>query len=120
MYPFMALNDGTEIVHSDMLSDGRVKVYIERPGAKDGFHHVICWLPDGTWQDTEGFSDEDMAYFKELVRSVPTSYLSLPPTEGSRMPRVLVEVLKRPQRRLAGGVVLMVGPAGFEPATQGL
>lgn len=69
MYPFMTLNDGTEIVHSDMGLDGRVKVYIERPDAKDGFHHVTCWLPDGAWQDNEGFSDEDVAYFKELVRS---------------------------------------------------
>lgn len=29
MYPFMTLNDETEIVHSDMQDDGRVKVYIE-------------------------------------------------------------------------------------------
>ena len=25
MYPFMTLNDETEIVHSDMQNDGRVK-----------------------------------------------------------------------------------------------
>ena len=31
MYPFMTLNDDTEIVHSEMKPDGRVKVYIERP-----------------------------------------------------------------------------------------
>ena len=29
MYPLMTLNDETEIVHSDMQDDGRVKVYIE-------------------------------------------------------------------------------------------
>ena len=29
MYPFMTLNGETEIVHSDMQDDGRVKVYIE-------------------------------------------------------------------------------------------
>ena len=28
MYPFMTLDDDTEIVHSEMLPDGRVKVYI--------------------------------------------------------------------------------------------
>lgn len=26
MYPFLTLDDNTEIVHSEMLSDGRVKV----------------------------------------------------------------------------------------------
>lgn len=29
MYPFLVLDDGTEIVHSDVLADGRVKVYLE-------------------------------------------------------------------------------------------
>ena len=31
MYPFMTLNDDTEITHSEMKEDGRVKVYIETP-----------------------------------------------------------------------------------------
>ena len=38
MYPFMTLDDGTEIVHSEMHPDGRVKVYLEKPDAKDCFH----------------------------------------------------------------------------------
>ena len=29
MYPFMTLDDNTEVVHSEMLPDGRVKVYFE-------------------------------------------------------------------------------------------
>ena len=37
MYPFMTLNDETEIVHSEMLKDGKVKVYIEKPDEKDCF-----------------------------------------------------------------------------------
>ena len=31
MYGYMTLDDGTEIVHSDMKDDGTVKVYIEKP-----------------------------------------------------------------------------------------
>ena len=31
VYPFMTLDDNTEIVHSEMNSDGKVKVYIEQP-----------------------------------------------------------------------------------------
>ena len=30
MYPYLTLNDNTEITHSELLPDGRVKVYIER------------------------------------------------------------------------------------------
>ena len=29
MYPYMTLNDDTEITHSEMKDDGSVKVYIE-------------------------------------------------------------------------------------------
>lgn len=31
MYPYMTLNDDTEITHSEMKPDGRVKVYFETP-----------------------------------------------------------------------------------------
>ena len=45
MYPFLTLDDETEITHSEMLSDHRVKVYVEKPDEKDGFHHMTCYLP---------------------------------------------------------------------------
>lgn len=48
MYPFLTLDDRTEIVHSEMNPDGRVKVYMERPDEKDGFHYAACYLPDYT------------------------------------------------------------------------
>lgn len=41
MYPFMTLNDETEIVHSHYMEDERVKVYIEKPDEKDCFHQKI-------------------------------------------------------------------------------
>ena len=44
MYPFMTLDDNTEIVHSEMQPDHRVKVYIEKPDEKDCFHSAVCYL----------------------------------------------------------------------------
>ena len=44
-YHFMTLNDGTEIVHSEMMDDGRVKVSIETPDEKLCFKRASCWLP---------------------------------------------------------------------------
>ena len=55
MYPFMTLDDNAEIVHSEMGKDGRVKVYIEKPDAKDGFHRATCYLTSYTWEDIFGF-----------------------------------------------------------------
>ena len=75
MYPFMTLDDNTEIVHSEMKENGRVKVYLERPDAVDGFHHATCWLPDYVWEDVSGFSPADMARFQEVVQS--TAHLIL-------------------------------------------
>ena len=68
-YPFMTLNDDTEIVHSEMKPDGRVKVYIERPDEKYGFRHATCWLPDYTWEDIYQFSDEEINRLQKIIES---------------------------------------------------
>ena len=69
MYPYLTLNDDTEITHSEVKPDGRVRVYIETPDEKDGFHNAVCWLPDYTWQDINGYSESEMAYLRQLVRN---------------------------------------------------
>lgn len=70
MYPFLQLDDNTEIVHSDMLSDGKVKVYIEKPDEKDGFLNATCFLPDYHWTDINGFSDTEIKAYQEIIESV--------------------------------------------------
>lgn len=67
MYPFMTLDDNTEITHSDMKPDGRVKVYIETPNAADGFHHLTMWLPSYELQDAFGYSDREIENWRALV-----------------------------------------------------
>ena len=34
VYPFMTLDDNSEIVHSELLPNNKVKVYIEKPDVK--------------------------------------------------------------------------------------
>ena len=69
MYPFLTLDDDTEIVHSDMQADGSVKVYIEKPDEKYGFRHATCWLPKYRWENIYHFSQEDISRFEEIIRS---------------------------------------------------
>ena len=71
----MTLEDGTEIVHSEMREDGRVKVYLEKPDAKDGFHHATCYLPGYDWEDVFGFTEEEMKRYQEVIES--TAHLIL-------------------------------------------
>ncbi|MDY2813880.1 MAG: hypothetical protein SOU03_08010 [Dorea sp.] len=69
MYPFMTLDDNTEIVHSELLDGGEVKVYIEKPDEKDCFHHLTCYLPQYRLEDVYGFSDEEIEKYLEIIRS---------------------------------------------------
>ena len=69
MYPFLQLDDGTEIVHSDMLPNGEVKVDIEKPDAVGGFHHAVCFLPGYRWEDVSGFSPEEVQRLQEVLES---------------------------------------------------
>lgn len=69
MYPFLTLNDDTEIVHSEMMSNGKVKVYIETPNETYGFLHATCWLPDYHWEDIYHYSDEQIKQLEEIIRS---------------------------------------------------
>lgn len=75
MYPFLTLDDATEIVHSEMRSDNTVKVYVEKPDEKDCFHYATCILPGYEWKDVFGFSKEDLVRYEEVIRS--TAHLIL-------------------------------------------
>lgn len=69
IYPFMTLNDETEIVHSEMNSEGKVKVYMETPDEKLCFKHATCWLPQNEWEDVYGYTENELEYLKSLVTS---------------------------------------------------
>ena len=75
MYPFMTLDDHTEIVHSEMLPDHRVKVYVEKPDAADCFHSAVCYLPGYEWQQVNGFSQEEIDRYQKIIES--TAHLIL-------------------------------------------
>ncbi len=75
MYPFLTLDDETEIVHSEMKPDGSVKVYIEKPDEKYGFLHATCWLPQYQWEDIYHFKPKDIERFHEIIDS--TAHLIL-------------------------------------------
>ena len=42
MYPFLTLDDQTEIVHSQLLDDGSVKVYVEKLQAELSDTMAMC------------------------------------------------------------------------------
>ena len=67
MYPYLTLDDGTEITHSQVLENGRIKVYVETP-VGDGFHNATCYLPGYEWSNISGYSKEEMIFYDRLVK----------------------------------------------------
>ena len=70
MYPLITMDDNSELVHSEMKPDGKVKVYIEKPDEKDCFHHAACWLPGYKWEDINGFSQDEIAGYQSVIESL--------------------------------------------------
>lgn len=68
IYPFMTLEDGTEITHSEMLSGGEVKIYIETPDKKDCFHSMVCYLPAYRIENISGYSEEEVNKYMDFIR----------------------------------------------------
>ena len=69
MYPFMTLDDGTEIVHSEMLPDGQVKFYFEKPDATDCFHSATCYFPGYDWENIIGFTGKEIERYQKILES---------------------------------------------------
>ena len=70
MHPFMELNDGTQIVHSDVMYDqsGKefVEVYVEKP-VKLGFRFAYCYLLAYKYK-VDGFDDKEIKYLENIIR----------------------------------------------------
>lgn len=78
-YPFMTLNDNTEIVYSEILNNNgkeQVKVCIEKP-IFEGLQSIECYLPEYEWKNNEGFTDKDIEEFQELLESTAHIIISL-------------------------------------------
>ncbi len=72
MYPFMVLDDKTEVVHSDsydMNGIETIKVYFEQP-VDGGFRSAECYLPSYEWKNIDGFSQEDVSRYEDYLKSV--------------------------------------------------
>ena len=69
MHQFLELNDGTQIVHSDVMYDesGKelVEVYVEKP-VKLGFKSAYCYLPAYKWDKVDGVDEEEMRQLEEM------------------------------------------------------
>ncbi len=70
MYPYITLLDETLITHSHLLENNgikTVKVHFERP-KPFGFDSATCLLPSYEWIMRDGYSDEEIAVFEQMLQ----------------------------------------------------
>ena len=72
MYPYMTLSDGTEIVHSHLITEKNppeIEVNFECP-IDGGFKSARCVLPSYTWINNEGYSKEEIGKLNKDIISI--------------------------------------------------
>lgn len=69
MYLYKKLPDETEVVHSQIITDGMPKVIVnfERP-TEDGFDSARCEVPGIIWTSIEGYSSEEIYGFEDFLQ----------------------------------------------------
>lgn len=82
MYPFLTLEDQTEIVHSELLENNEVKVCVEKPDDIDFFHSFTCYLPDYRLEEIIGFSQEEIDSYLEIIKSMESLIIEFSQTGG--------------------------------------
>ena len=70
IYPFMTLEDDTEITYTEMLPNGEVKVYVETPDEKDCFHSMVCYLPSYRVEEVQGYTDEEVKKYVSVISGI--------------------------------------------------
>jgi len=71
MYLYITLADETEITHSQPIEENGqkcVEVHFER-ATEDGFLSARCLLPSYQWKFNDGFSQQEIAFFNEFLKS---------------------------------------------------
>ena len=79
-YPFITLDNGTQISHSEMLADRSVLVYIR----KDAFHRAVLVLPAQKWREVTGFTADELAEYNRVILKMTSLILEFSQKGGFR------------------------------------
>lgn len=68
MYSYLTFDDETQIAYSEVREDQTVRIAIERP-VEMGFNYATCLLPQCRWSDVDGFTQEELDFFTDIVKN---------------------------------------------------
>ena len=79
-YPFITLDDGMQISHSEMLADHSVLVYVRR----DALYRAVYALPAQEWREVAGFTTNDLEHIKKVILKMTPLILEFSQKGGFR------------------------------------
>ena len=120
MYPFLQLPDGTEIVHSEMKEDGRVKVYVEKPDEKDFFTMPSVGSRSIVGRRFTAFPRRKWTIIKSIFGPLPTLFWSCLNAEGLQITDTSDTIKQETERRSAHGLSVLRHFQGRNPVQKGL
>ena len=91
MYPYITLADETLITHSHLLGEGenkRVEVHFERPKPY-GFDMARCVLPTYDWIIRDGYTDDEIYMFEQLLQKGAHSFYRYAESGGVSIAKVV-------------------------------
>ena len=69
MYPFLTLDDNTEIVPLRAAARSAGEGLYRKADEKDCFHYATCYLPAYRWVDVNGFTEDEIRHYQEILES---------------------------------------------------
>ena len=94
MYHFMLLEDEITVKHSNILGDGEnksVEVYFERERGNE-VESARCSIPSYEWILRDGFTDEEIQVFTEIIKEKTLSIYKY--AEGGGLTNIMREKMK--------------------------
>ena len=68
VYPYMTLQDETEVAHTEVKENGTVIVYFEKP-VDNGFKDATCILPEYKWLDIKGYNEKELKELDDFIHN---------------------------------------------------
>ena len=91
MYPYVTLDDETLITHSHLMEKNGIKtveVHFERP-TPDGFDMARCSLPSYKWIIRDGYSDDEIAMFEQMLKIGAHIFFKYAESGGAEVAKVV-------------------------------
>ncbi len=93
MYPYITLADETLITHSHLIDNDNgeksVEIHFERPSKTNFLDSARCSLPSYEWIIRDGYADEEIAEFEQMLHHAAHIFFKFAELGGSQVAKAI-------------------------------